>query len=94
MITDEETQAAINKLKNGKDSDNNGIRAEDIKTCDNETKEMVKSKKAVLQKHAQSTDETKKKWMKKMSETIARFVLASAVQTVFDYLAQQTLSQA
>ena len=29
-------------LKKGKASDNNGIRAEDIKICDNETKEMIK----------------------------------------------------
>ena len=42
LITDEEIQAAIDKLKKGKASDNNGIRAEDIKTCDNETKEMIK----------------------------------------------------
>ena len=30
MITEEEIQTAINKLKKGKASDNNGIRAEDI----------------------------------------------------------------
>ena len=36
LITAEEIQAAINKLKKGKASDNNGIHAEDIKTCDNE----------------------------------------------------------
>ena len=42
LITDEEIQSAINKLKKSKASDNNGIRAEDIKTCDNETKEMTK----------------------------------------------------
>ena len=32
VITDEEIQAAINKLKKGKASDINGIRAENIKT--------------------------------------------------------------
>ena len=42
LITDEEIQAAINKLKKGKANDNKGIRAEDIKACDNETKEMIK----------------------------------------------------
>ena len=44
LITDEEIQAAINKLKKGKASDNNGIRAEDIKTCDNVTKETIKNR--------------------------------------------------
>ena len=34
LITDEEIQAAINKLKKGKASDNKGIRAEVIKACD------------------------------------------------------------
>ena len=33
-------QKAINKPKKGKASEKNGIRAGDIKTCDNETKEM------------------------------------------------------
>ena len=42
LITDEEIQRAINKFKKGKASNNNGIRAEDIKTCDTETKEMIK----------------------------------------------------
>ena len=41
-ITTEELQAAINKLKKGKSPDSNGIRAEDIKACDDETKEMVR----------------------------------------------------
>ena len=42
MITDEEIQTAINKLKQSQASDNNGIRAEDIKTCDDATKKMMK----------------------------------------------------
>ena len=42
-LTIEELQAAINRLKKkGKTGDSNGIRAEDIKTCDEETKEMVR----------------------------------------------------
>ena len=51
-------QAAINKLNNGKASDNNGIRAKDIKNCDAATKEKIKQifnevlkQEAVLQKH-------------------------------------------
>ena len=41
-ITTEELRTAINKLKKGKTSDSNGIRAEDIKACDDETREMVR----------------------------------------------------
>ena len=41
-ITTEELQTAINKLKKGKSPHNNGIRAEDIKACDDETTEMVR----------------------------------------------------
>ena len=41
-ITTEELQTAINKLKKGESADSNGIRAEDIKACDDETKEMVR----------------------------------------------------
>ena len=40
-ITEEEVQTAINKLKKGKASDNYGFRAEDVKTCDDTTKEMI-----------------------------------------------------
>ena len=41
-ITTEELQTAINRLKKGKSADSNGIRAEDIKACDDETNEMVR----------------------------------------------------
>ena len=41
-ITSEELQSAISKLKTGKSPDSNGIRAEDIKACDDETREMVR----------------------------------------------------
>ena len=40
-VATEELQDAINKLK-GKSLDSDGIRAEDIKTCDDETREMVR----------------------------------------------------
>ena len=40
--TTEELQNAICKLKEGKSPDSNGIRAEDIKACDDETREMVR----------------------------------------------------
>ena len=41
-ITTEELRTAINKLTKGKSPDINGIRAEDIKACDYETREMVR----------------------------------------------------
>ena len=41
-ITTEELLTAINKLKKGKSPNSNGIRAEDIKACDDETREMVR----------------------------------------------------
>ena len=41
-ITTEELQTANNKLKKGKSPDSKGIRAEDIKACDDETREMVR----------------------------------------------------
>ena len=41
-ITTEELQDAINKLKKGKSPDSDGIRAEDIKACDDETREVVR----------------------------------------------------
>ena len=41
-ITTEELQAAISRLKKGESADSNGIRAEDIKACDKETREMVR----------------------------------------------------
>ena len=41
-ITTEELRTALNKLKRGKSPDSNGIRAEDIKACDDETREMVR----------------------------------------------------
>ena len=41
-FTQDEVQAAIDKLKKSKANDNNGIQVEDIKTCDATTKEMIR----------------------------------------------------
>ena len=93
LITDEEIQAAINKLKKGKASDNNGIRAEDIKTCDNERKEMIKLIFNEVLKQESCTPEI---WRRKgitfihkkgNEEDVGNYrpilYFASAVQTVF-----------
>ena len=56
--TDEEIQTAINKLKKGKASHNNGLRAEDIKTCDDATKEMIKQISNEVLKQESCTPET------------------------------------
>ena len=41
-IRTEELQSAISTLKKGKSPDSNGIRAEDIKACDDKTREMLR----------------------------------------------------
>ena len=41
-ITTEEFQTTINKLIRGKSPDNKGIRAEDIKDCDEEMREIMR----------------------------------------------------
>ena len=41
-ITTEELQSATSKVKKGKSPDSNGIRAEDITACDEETRDMVR----------------------------------------------------
>ena len=67
MITDEEIQAAINKLKKGKASDNNGIRAEDIKNNDVATKGMMKQIFNEVFKQESCTPET---WRRKTEKVI------------------------
>ena len=83
-ITTEELQTAINKLKKGKSPDSNGTRAEDIKACDDETREMVRQifNEIIWQngfppeawKKVRIKVIHKKKKMWKMLETTARFV--------------------
>ena len=60
-ITTEELQTAISKLKKGKSPDSKGIRTEDIKACDDETREMVRQLVSEIIKRNNSTpDEWKK----------------------------------
>ena len=60
-ITTEELQSAISKLKTGKSPDSNGIRAEDIKACDDETRVMVRQHTNEITKRNNFTpDEWKK----------------------------------
>ena len=60
-ITTEELQNAICKLKNGKSPDSNGIRAEDIKACDDETREMVRQLfNEIIKRNNFTPDEWKK----------------------------------
>ena len=75
----------------GKASDNNGIWADDIKTCDATTKEMTRQIFNDALKQDDCTPETwaiirvkviYKKEMWKRLVTTARFVLCSAVRTV------------
>ena len=60
-ITTEELQDAISKLKKNKTPDSNGIRAEDIKACDDETREMVRQLfNEIIKRNNFTLDEWKK----------------------------------
>ena len=60
-ITTEELRNAISKLKKGKSPDSNGIRAEDIKACDDETREMVRQLfNEIIKRNNFTPDEWKK----------------------------------
>ena len=60
-ITTEELQNAICKLKKGKSPDSNGIRAEDIKACDDETRKMVRQLfNEIMRRNNFTPDEWKK----------------------------------
>ena len=60
-ITTEELQSAISKLKEGKSPDSKGIRAEDVKACDKETREMVRQIFNEIIKRKEFTPEERKK---------------------------------
>ena len=60
-ITTEELRTAINKLKKGKSPDSNGIRAEDIKACGDETREILRQ---FFNEIIQQNEFTPEAWMK------------------------------
>ena len=60
-ITTEELQTALNKLKKVKSPDSNGIRAEDIKARDDETREMVRQ---IFNEIIKQNDFTPESWQK------------------------------
>ena len=85
QFTQDEVQTAIDSFKRGTSSDNDGIRAEDIKTCDGTTKKMTRQIFNEVMKQEDCTPETrrrkrkkviyKKRETRKKSETTARFAL-------------------
>ena len=58
-FTTEEIQGAIDRLKKGKAKDSNGIRAEQLKLCSEETKEEIRE---IFNEIAQQKDFTPKSW--------------------------------
>ena len=58
-FTTEEIQSAIDRLKKGKAKDSNGIRAEQLKLCSDETREEIRT---IFNEIAQQEDFTPKSW--------------------------------
>ena len=58
-FTTEEIQSAIDRLKKGKAKESNGIRAEQLKICSEETKEEIRE---IFNEIAQQEDFTPKSW--------------------------------
>ena len=93
-ITTEELRTAINKLKKSQYPDGNGILAEDIKACDDETREMVRQIFNEIIKQIEFTPEAWKKVKIKVIYKKRRcgkcwklppdLLIASVVQTVHD----------
>ena len=101
-ITIEELQTAVNRLKKGKAADSNGMSAEDNKACGEETKEMLRQifNEVIKQKECTSEawqrkrkSDTQKRWRWRCWKVSPDLLFACAVQTVYDNIVQQTLSQ-
>ena len=60
-FTTEEIQAAIDRLKKEKAKDSNGIRAEQLKICSDDTKQKIRT---IFNKIAQQEDFTPESWRK------------------------------
>ena len=101
--TTEELQTAINRLKKGRSADGNGIRAEDIKACDDETKEMVRQ---IFNEIVKQNEFTPEAWRKVRIKVIHKkrkrgrcwklppdLFFASVVQTVHDNTVQRIISK-
>ena len=83
-FTKKEMQDAIDRIERGNASDSNGIRADDIKECDEETKEMMRPIFNEIIKHKECTLQTwqiirikvifEKRAMWKMQAITAQFV--------------------
>ena len=66
-FTKEEIQVAVDRLKCGKARDSNGITAEDIKGCDEKTKEWIRQ---IFNEAPQQKDCTPEFWRKIRSKVI------------------------
>ena len=66
-FTKKEIQTAIDQVKRGKCSDSNGIRAEDIKGCDDEAKDMVRQ---IINKVLEKDDGTPETWRRMQIKVI------------------------
>ena len=102
-ITSEELQSAISKLKTGKSPDGNGIRAEDIKDCDDEMREMMRQIfNEIIKRNNFTPDEWKKVKIKVIHkkgdvEDVSNYrplLITSDVQTVLDNIVWKIIPNA
>ena len=103
-ITSEQLQSAISKLKAGKSPDGNGIRAEDIKDCNDETREMMRQIfNEVIKKNNFTPEEWKKVRIKVIYkkgdvEDVSNYppdmLTASDVQAVLDNIVWKIIPNA
>ena len=94
-ITTEELHEAIRKLKKGESPDSDGIRADDIEACDDETRETVRQIFNEIIKQNEFTPEAWKKVKIKVLhkkgdvENVGNYRIACVVQTVLDNSVQK-----